>query len=106
MTTSELNLIEKLTDMHESMLETLENATKVHTEQQLLLQIIEASDQSEHFEKFISDVTKEASLISEKLEHLSERINTLAELISLATDNDDVKEVLTKFAFVLNLFGA
>lgn len=72
--------IDGLEQMKESMLQSIDNASKVINQQKSLIEIVKLSDKSEEFDEFVKELSSQNANLTEQIAILKRRVASFVEL--------------------------
>lgn len=94
----------RLIEMHDAMLQSIDNAKKVKEEQELLIDILKNSDYAKTFENFIKENQKQSENLASQIVVLSLRSDLLQKTITLCKNDSKIEETVTILLSALGVF--
>lgn len=95
----------RLEEMYDAMQASLENAKKVKSEQELLIEIIKNDEKHDIFEEFIKSEEEQITQLAKQIDVLSTRADQLRSAIDICKENEEIEKAMTLMLDALGVFA-
>lgn len=95
----------RLTEMHEAMCKSIDNARKVCAEQNELVEVLKEAKTTIDFTEFIESTLKQNIDLHTQIDVLKYRAELLMTVINEAKDDEKMKDVVNKLLIALGVFS-
>lgn len=98
-------LLDRLTEVRDSMTETVNNAHEVSKEQTALLKLVSENDIDKHFEEFCKGLAKQIENNDVALAKLEAKLYLVNTILGQADENETYKSAVVDTLIAFNVFG-
>lgn len=94
----------RLEEMSDAMKKSIDNAKKICEEQQLLIDVVRASEHSEKFDDFVKNVETQIEDINSQIETLTVRSSLLDQVVIICKESDEAAKMTSMLLKALGVF--